>query len=66
MPQSRESAKGGNVPLIERLRAKINTGQAKIITGQPARPVDYFMLGGMLVMIVMLGTLYLQGVRCIP
>lgn len=37
-----------------------------MITGQPARPVDYFMLGGMLVMIVMLTTLYMHGVRCVP
>jgi hypothetical protein len=58
MPQSRESAKGGNVPLIERIRTKL-------VTGQPARPVDYFMLGVMLVMIVMLATLYMRGVRCI-
>ncbi len=37
---------------------------SKLMSGPPARPVDYFMLGGMSVVILMLVGLYVHGVRC--
>ncbi len=36
----------------------------KLYAGQPARPIDYFMLGAMLVLILLLGTMYVRGVHC--
>lgn len=38
--------------------------QSKLTSGHPARPTDYFMLGGMTVVILMLVGLYVHGVRC--
>ncbi len=43
--------------MLDRLRIKFTSGL-------PARPIDYFMLGGLSVIIVLLFVMYFRGVRC--
>jgi len=36
----------------------------KLTSGLPARPIDYYMLGGLSAIIVLLLVIYFHGVRC--